>query len=176
VPDYNLHHQSGLEGDTEGRKRKTDELEDDAFEPDKRKNQKTELGKVATGVFYPGRAERRNSLAISSLITGERQASQQHHHQQQQQQQQQQQHPADDPNYNGFHPDHAGGYDPPEHDNMASFTFGSVAGSEYGSYNGGNHGPYTMEGNESSQVDVKPGHHAMDAKARALLDNGGFDV
>lgn len=165
MPGYALQPQ-GYQREIEGRKRKTEELEPDAYDMDRRKGQKTDLGKVATGVFYPGRVERRNSLAISSLITGDGQT-----------QVQAPQDPADtEAEYgNGYYQDNG---EPvlADQNNMANFTFGGGPGPEYG-YGGNGHPSYMVEEQQQPHaIDVKPGHHAMDVKARALLDNGGYDM
>lgn len=167
MPDYNIQ-PHGYRSEMDGRKRKTEELDPDAYDMDRRKGQKTELGKVAAGVFYPGRTERRSSLAISSLISGDGQSQVQ---------------PSQDPTAPG--PDYGHGYyedngDPglAEQNNMSNFTFGSVSGPEY-SYGPGGHPSYILEEQQQQAPhaeDIKPGHHAMHVKARALLDNGGYDL
>jgi hypothetical protein len=172
VPDYGVQ-SHGFQPDLDVRKRKTEELDSDAYDTERRKGQKTELGKVATGVFYPGRAERRNSLAISSLITGDGQT----------QIQPPPEHGAMAPDYgNGYYQDNGEPGISDQH-NMASYTFGNVGGPDYG-YNAGAQPSYMLEEQQQQQhlqsqphgAPGKPGHHAMDVKARALLDNGGYDV
>jgi hypothetical protein len=170
MPSYNLQ-SHGFQPDMDGRKRKTEELEGDVYEIERRKGQKTELGKVATGVFYPGRAERRNSLAISSLITGDGQT----------QVQPPEDHVVTGADFGNEYYQDNGDPDISDQHNMANFTFGNVGGPDYG-YHAGGHPSYMLEEQQQhlqSQphgIEGKPGHHAMDVKARALLDNGGYDL
>jgi hypothetical protein len=169
--DYPMQQQQhGFYTDTEARKRKVEGYNPDGYEQERRKSQKTDVGKVAAGVFYPGRAERRNSLAISSLLSGDSQTQQ--------------------PRQNIEAEEYGQGYyagetgpSVPASQSMENFTFGSVGPTDQPDYSyppGTGPGGYLTQEQDVHGMEIKPGHHAMDVKARALLGNngttGGFEL